>query len=46
MKRDSSASMSITEHIIDIRPGMSSAERVGWVTARAAKLGITAPART
>lgn len=33
------------QHIIDIPPGMTTAERVAWVTARAAKLGITAAAR-
>jgi predicted ATPase len=30
------------QHIIDIPPGMTTAERVAWVSARAAKLGITA----
>lgn len=33
------------QHIIDIPPGMTTAERVAWVSARAAKLGITAAAR-
>jgi predicted ATPase len=33
------------QRIIDIPPGMTTAERVTWVTARAAKLGVTAAAR-
>jgi predicted ATPase len=36
----------VGQRIIDIPPGMTTAERVTWVTTRAAKLGIITPART
>jgi predicted ATPase len=35
----------VGQHIIDIPPGMTTAERVAWIAARMNKLGITANAR-
>jgi len=35
----------VGQHIIDIPPGMTTAERVAWIAARVTKLGITAAPR-
>ena len=34
------------QNVIDIPPGMTTTERVRWITARLTKLGITTAART
>jgi hypothetical protein len=33
----------VGQHVVDIPPGMTTDDRVRWIAARVAKLGITAP---